>query len=128
MCIDLRRPASNRREPRSSRAPLRTISEIVRPRARRSAPPVCAVTDIRVGRALAGALGRPVWIALNRDPEWRWQRLRDDSTWYPAARLFRQQTLGDWGSVFARMTAEVAQLLDAAKCTDRDRQIIEQPV
>ena len=51
---------------------------------------------------LAGALSRPVWIALNRDPEWRWQRQRDDSIWYPAARLFRQQTLGDWGSVFAR--------------------------
>jgi tetratricopeptide (TPR) repeat protein len=77
---------------------------------------------------LAGALGRPVWIALNRDPEWRWQRQRDDSIWYQTARLFRQQTLGDWGSVFARMTAEIAQLLDAAKCTDRDRQVIEQPV
>jgi hypothetical protein len=25
---------------------------------------------------LAGALGRPVWIALHHNPEWRWQRQR----------------------------------------------------
>ena len=28
---------------------------------------------------LAGALGRPVWVALKRDSEWRWLRGRDDS-------------------------------------------------
>ena len=52
---------------------------------------------------LAGALGRPVWVALKRDSEWRWLRGRDDSPWYPTMRLFRQKTPGDWGSVFAAM-------------------------
>lgn len=52
---------------------------------------------------LAGALGRPVWIALNESPEWRWQRHRDDTPWYGTARLFRQQTRGDWDGVFRRM-------------------------
>jgi hypothetical protein len=62
---------------------------------------------------LAGALGRPVWIALNHNPEWRWQRQRNDSIWYPTVRLFRQETVGNWDGVFARMTAEMAQLLQA---------------
>jgi Flp pilus assembly protein TadD len=54
---------------------------------------------------LAGALGRPVWVALKSDSEWRWLRGRDDSPWYPTARLFRQSEAGDWGSVFAAMAA-----------------------
>ncbi|HEC91195.1 MAG TPA: tetratricopeptide repeat protein, partial [Alphaproteobacteria bacterium] len=45
---------------------------------------------------LAGALGRPVWIMLPFAPDWRWLRGRDDSPWYPTARLFRQRSPGDW--------------------------------
>ncbi len=52
---------------------------------------------------LAGALGRPVWVALNDDPDWRWLADRPDSPWYPTMRLFRQTVRGDWGSVFAEM-------------------------
>jgi hypothetical protein len=54
---------------------------------------------------LAGALGRPVWIALKWDAEWRWLRDRDDSPWYPRSRLFRQAEAGDWTGVFSRMAA-----------------------
>jgi Tfp pilus assembly protein PilF len=54
---------------------------------------------------LAGALGRPVWVALRRVPDWRWMLDRDDSPWYPAMRLFRQTQDGDWGPVFAAMAA-----------------------
>lgn len=52
---------------------------------------------------LAGALGRPIWIALKYVPEWRWLLQRDDSPWYPTARLFRQRAPGDWGGVIADM-------------------------
>jgi hypothetical protein len=52
---------------------------------------------------LAGALARPVWLALPAAPDWRWQLERVDSPWYPSMRLFRQQTLGDWAEVFARI-------------------------
>ena len=48
---------------------------------------------------LAGALGRPVWILLPFVPDWRWLLDRDDSPWYPTARLFRQTNTRDWHSV-----------------------------
>jgi tetratricopeptide (TPR) repeat protein/glycosyltransferase involved in cell wall biosynthesis len=59
---------------------------------------------------LAGALGRPVWIVLKYVPDWRWMMGREDSPWYPTARLFRQGRDGDWGEVFARAAAELAPL------------------
>jgi tetratricopeptide (TPR) repeat protein len=48
---------------------------------------------------LAGALGKPVWILLPFSPDFRWLLNRDDSPWYPTARLFRQPSIGDWDSV-----------------------------
>jgi hypothetical protein len=45
---------------------------------------------------LAGALGAPVWVLLHSDPDWRWMRNREDSPWYPTARLFRQPGPNDW--------------------------------
>lgn len=38
---------------------------------------------------LAGALGKPVWIILPFAADWRWLTDREDSVWYPTARLFR---------------------------------------
>jgi tetratricopeptide (TPR) repeat protein len=52
---------------------------------------------------LAGALGVPVWVALQFSPNWRWLVDREDSPWYPTMRLFRQTAFGDWPSVFQRM-------------------------
>jgi hypothetical protein len=52
---------------------------------------------------LAGALGRPVWIALPAQASWVWMTGRDDSPWYPTARLFRQTTPGDWGPAIDRL-------------------------
>jgi tetratricopeptide (TPR) repeat protein len=59
---------------------------------------------------LAGALGRPVWVALKRIPEWRWMLGRDDSPWYPTMRLFRQSAAGDWAGVFGGMADEMNAL------------------
>ena len=57
---------------------------------------------------LAGALGRPVWVVLKRDAEWRWLRGREDSPWYPTMRLFRQHVVGEWGAVFRELAERLA--------------------
>jgi Flp pilus assembly protein TadD len=59
---------------------------------------------------LAGALAKPVWLLLPYYPDWRWQRDREDSPWYPTARLFRQRRPGDWGEVFERVAAALGEL------------------
>lgn len=61
---------------------------------------------------LAGALGRPVWVALGTDSDWRWGADRPDTPWYPTARLFRQKTFGDWPGVIADMAAALAAAPD----------------
>lgn len=60
---------------------------------------------------LAGALGRPTWVALPYDADWRWLADRADSPWYPTMRLFRQHTADDWVGVFANMAEALQQLL-----------------
>ena len=52
---------------------------------------------------LAGALSKAVWILLAFAADWRWLMDREDSPWYPTARLFRQQSMGDWAGVMARV-------------------------
>jgi tetratricopeptide (TPR) repeat protein len=58
---------------------------------------------------LAGALGKPVWIMLQHSADWRWLLDRDDSPWYPTARLVRQKRAGDWEPV----VSDVATALGA---------------
>ena len=54
---------------------------------------------------LAGALGRPLWLLLPFSAEWRWLLERNDSPWYPSARLFRQPAAQDWASVLRAVDA-----------------------
>ncbi len=60
---------------------------------------------------LAGALGKPVWIALLSAPDWRWMVNRDDSPWYPTLRLFRQSQFNEWAGVFQRMAESLRGLI-----------------
>jgi tetratricopeptide (TPR) repeat protein len=57
---------------------------------------------------VAGALGRPVWVALPVAPDWRWLLGRDDTPWYPTMRLYRQRQLGNWTEVFERIARALA--------------------
>jgi hypothetical protein len=58
---------------------------------------------------LAGALAQPVWLLLPFDVTWRWLLDRDDSPWYPTARLFRQQAQGEWAVPLAAVRAALAE-------------------
>jgi len=59
---------------------------------------------------LAGALGKEVWILLPFIPDYRWLLDRDDSPWYPTAKLFRQSQIGDWNSVIQQLISELSKL------------------
>ncbi len=50
---------------------------------------------------LAGALGKPVWLLLSCESDYRWFTGTDISPLYPDMKLFRQQAYGDWQSVVA---------------------------
>lgn len=54
---------------------------------------------------LVGALNKPVWILSRFDACWRWLERREDSPWYPNARLFRQTRPGAWDDVIQRVKA-----------------------
>lgn len=60
---------------------------------------------------LAGAVGARMWVALMSCAEPRWLLNRDDSPWYPTARLFRQTQLDEWPSVFKRMGRALRELI-----------------
>jgi tetratricopeptide (TPR) repeat protein len=58
---------------------------------------------------LAGAMGAPLWVLLQKVPDWRWFLGRDDSPWYPSARLFRQTKRDAWGPVFQAVRRALAE-------------------
>lgn len=58
---------------------------------------------------LAGALGRPGWVLVPAVPEWRYMQSGDSMPWYPSLRLFRQQQVGQWQPVIAKVALELGQ-------------------
>ncbi len=72
------------------------------------------VISIDTGVAhLSGALGKETWVLLPFAADWRWMLDREDSPWYPAMSLFRQQAPGDWSAVLAAVkSALLARLAD----------------
>jgi len=57
---------------------------------------------------LAGAMAKPIWLLLPHIQDWRWLNGRNDSPWYPTAKLFRQPQIGDWGGAIAAMEKALA--------------------
>jgi len=66
---------------------------------------------------LAGALAIPVWTLIPFAPDWRWQRDRSDSPWYPTMRLFRQPEVADWATPIEQIRCELTAILSG----DRQR-------
>ncbi len=48
---------------------------------------------------LAAALGKPVWLLLPFNADFRWLTERNDSPWYASMSLFRQTNIGDYETV-----------------------------
>ena len=61
---------------------------------------------------LAGALGRPTWVALKYISDWRWMLKGSKSPWYPTMTLYRQQSAGNWVDVFEAIECDLRLLLD----------------
>ena len=59
---------------------------------------------------LAGALGKPVWVLLPWQGDWRWHGEGAGTEWYPSALLYRQPALGDWESVMQQVSRDLAAL------------------
>jgi tetratricopeptide (TPR) repeat protein len=66
---------------------------------------------------LSAALGRPTWILLPYTPDYRWLLDRDDSPWYPTARLFRQGKTRNYENVLVRVRSELEALISARQGT-----------
>jgi hypothetical protein len=64
---------------------------------------------------LAGALGRPTWLLLKHDPDWRWSPQRGGSSWYPATRLYVQPAPGDWATPLGQLRRDLAELSPAGR-------------
>jgi len=76
---------------------------------------LCARLDLVVSvdtsvAHLAGALGRPVWVLLPVEPDWRWGLEGETTPWYPQMRLYRQTALRDWAGPLERVARDLAAL------------------
>jgi tetratricopeptide (TPR) repeat protein len=56
---------------------------------------------------LSAALGRRTWILLSFNADWRWLLERDDSPWYDAVRLYRQDRVGDWAAALSKLEGDL---------------------
>jgi hypothetical protein len=62
---------------------------------------------------IAGALGTPVWVMLPAAGDFRWLKGREDSPWYPTARLFTQRQLGEWDELVDRVATALRNAVQA---------------
>ena len=80
------------------------------------------ITDDTAVAHLAGALCVPVWILIPFAPDWRWLLGREDSPWYPSARLFRQSRRGDWRDPIASIAESLGRFRTASRSRPRAQQ------
>ena len=73
-------------------------------------------TTVHVG----GAVGRPVWalVPSNHGRLWYWFLERQDSPWYPSARLFRQDIDAGWEPVLATIAQHLCEFSRDTRATN----------
>lgn len=57
---------------------------------------------------LAGALGVPTWVLLQRQADWRWMRPGLDQPWYRSVRTLRQSRADEWSSLLQTLPEHLA--------------------
>lgn len=59
---------------------------------------------------LTGALGKRVWILLPHIPDYRWLLDREDTPWYPSAKLYRQDESRAWDNLIERIRTDLSSM------------------
>ena len=67
---------------------------------------------------LSSALGKKTFILLSYIPEWRILFNRDDSPWYPSAKLYRQERLGDWDAPLEKLKTDLLNFITLVSQTE----------
>lgn len=74
---------------------------------------------------LAGAMGKPTWLLIDKHNDWRWGFAGDKTPWYPSVRIFRQEVLFEWQSVLEQVAKELynykIQMSKSKKKRDRKK-------
>jgi tetratricopeptide (TPR) repeat protein len=65
------------------------------------------ITTDTVIAHLAGALGKPLWLLLPWQSDWRWMQSQATTPWYPHARIFRQYSPGNWPELLDRVAHQL---------------------
>ena len=69
------------------------------------------ITSDTVVAHLAGALGKEVWLLLQKVAEWRWGLEGSTTSWYPSMKIYRQRDDGDWSHVVSSVYEDVLKRL-----------------
>ena len=56
---------------------------------------------------LCGALGKKFWNLLPYTADYRWLLDRNDSPWFPTAKLYRQVKKGDWDTIIKKVKIDL---------------------
>lgn len=76
-----------------------------------SALDVVVTVDTSVAH-LAGAMGKPTIVILNKGYDWRWHVDDDISAWYPGTRLLRAYKLDNPDALVPELLTQVKKILD----------------
>lgn len=65
------------------------------------------ITTSNVTAHVAGALGKPCWLLLQRTPLWYWGHEGTDTLFYPTIKTYRQSCPPEWNDTIAALAADL---------------------
>jgi len=77
------------------------------------------MTDSAVAH-LAGAMGKPVWLLLNRGPYWIWGSRPVTTAWYASLHKYTQTEWNDWQELFDQCSDGLMHYKDARLAGRKD--------